>query len=224
LIKIDYIFAYLNSPNFNLLKSYYSSEKKIIQFKNGLNIELIRNIQFNSKYKFDIIYLGRIHEAKGIFDFLNTISELSKSFDNLKVAIAGSGDAFSNQKFHDYITQHNLGTVITFFGYVSTIDKYSLLKSSKIFMAPSYDESFPISTIEAYVCGCDIITYDLPTYHNPPYINFSLKLVDIGSIQSLISNATNLLKISSIKKNPDISFITTYEKNASEELNIFLDV
>jgi glycosyltransferase involved in cell wall biosynthesis len=221
---VDCIFAYLNDPNFTLLKSYFSSNKRIIQLENGLDLNLITTTYISPDTTFDIVYLGRIHEAKGIFDFLTISKNLTKSFPNLKIAIAGSGDTSSTAKFKLFLKENRLLDNITFFGFVSTSEKYKILKSSKIFIAPSYDESFPISTIEAYACSCQIIVYALPVYKNPPYINFSLKLVKVGSIEGLLRETAFLLAQNYPISKPDFSLITGYTSNAKTELDNFLNL
>lgn len=43
-------------------------------------------------------------------------------------------------------------------------EKFVLLKSAKIFLYPSYYESFGIVIAEAMACGLPIVTWDLPIY------------------------------------------------------------
>jgi glycosyltransferase involved in cell wall biosynthesis len=45
-------------------------------------------------------------------------------------------------------------------------EKFSLLKSSKVFLCPSYYESFAIVIAEAMTCGLPIVAYDLPIYED----------------------------------------------------------
>jgi glycosyltransferase involved in cell wall biosynthesis len=105
----------------------------------------------------EILTLGcvaRLDAMKGVFFLFDAFAELAKEFPNLRLVLAGDGDASAELKKR--CTQHGLEARVDFLGHYSG-DIAALLASFDIYVFPSLWEGFPYSIVEAMRSGCAII-------------------------------------------------------------------
>ena len=98
-----------------------------------------------------LLFLGRIHEIKGLDLLIESFNELKKDEYNVKLLIVGPDDGFESiikQKVNDY----NLSESVIFTGPLYSEDKISALVDCDIFIMPSQYESFTTSGLEAMAC------------------------------------------------------------------------
>ena len=162
-----------------------------------------------------ILFLSNIMASKGIIEFLTASKQLLEDDNVIRIDIAGDfiSDYYltKNQikkKFLDLFEdlKNDFSERIFYHGTVSGIKKVDLLKSSSIFILPTYypTEAFPISIIEAMASGNAIIT----TKHN--YLEKiisekqggTIKIKDSSQIVSLIKKLfSDQQKLQIIQKN-----------------------
>lgn len=217
--KADQIFT-VNSIVKNYLTSKrIISEEKILLTTNG--IDLIEIDSVNSKNLiYDALYMGRLDEGKGLEDLIKIWSIVNQS-RNVKsiLAIAGSGAVDFEEKLRKLVLQEGLQEEIVFLGFKIGREKIETYKSSKIFVFPSKDESYPIVFLEALACGLPIVSYDLPAYKNvfPDNVYKSTKIGDHKGFSELIINefskSDDSLKKARLKfvENLDWSKVTSRE-------------
>jgi len=148
------------------LKEYLVKNKiqrqKICARGNGLESDLINKAIVKDEYNFDALYVGRINEAKGIYDMLCVLKIVRKSFPDFRLAIMGDGDKATKTRFQKRSKKMKLEKNIQFLGYITGMEKFDIIKSSKCFWFLSYGESFGIALLEAVCCGLPAFAYDLP--------------------------------------------------------------
>ena len=148
-----------------------------------------------------ITFLSNIMASKGIIEFLTASKQLLKDDRSIRIDIAGDfiSDNYlpKNQikkKFLDLFEglKNDFPERIFYYGPVSGIKKVDLLRSSSIFVLPTYypTEAFPISIIEAMATGNAIIS----TKHN--YLEKIISKKHGATIQ--IKDSSQIVK--SIKK------------------------
>lgn len=149
---------YLINKNFD--------KNKIITTGNGIEIDLIKKSKKDPKHNFDALFIGRINETKGIFDMLKVLKIIKKTYPKFKLAIMGNGDNPTKNKFKNKIKKLKLQNNVKFLGYISGIEKFNIIKSSKSFwfLSVSQSESFGIALMEAVSSGISSFTYDLPVF------------------------------------------------------------
>jgi glycosyltransferase involved in cell wall biosynthesis len=76
----------------------------------------------------------------------------------------GKGDITTERKYKRKIKDRKLERNIQFLGYKTGLEKFNIIKSSKIFLFLSKTESFGIALLEAVCSGIPAIAYDLPAY------------------------------------------------------------
>lgn len=153
----------------NLLKDYYK-KKGINVIKtgtgNGLDIDSFTGKISPTTPKFTALFGGRIHPAKGIFDLVEIIKEVSKVNKNFTLGIMGDGETYMKEKLKIEIKRNNLSNNIFLLGHKNTKERWDLYRNSDFFLFPSYAEGCPQVVLEAFAANRLVIGYDLPEYYD----------------------------------------------------------
>lgn len=100
-----------------------------------------------------ITYAGRILKQKGVYELLETFTELEKKYNNIKLHIAGDGNQLEYLK-----TIYNGHKNIIFEGKLDFKNLIKLYEKTNIFVyAPLWPEGLPTSVIEAGYMKCACI-------------------------------------------------------------------
>jgi len=118
----------------------------------------------NEDIYYDLVFMARFHVQKGIFEIIDILKKLKKVKKGIKLAILGGGMPGIERKFLKMTKENNLTDNIHFLGYIIGDEKYKILQKSKIFLFPSYYESFGQAALEAMKCGLPVVAYDLPPF------------------------------------------------------------
>lgn len=115
-------------------------------------------------YGYQLVVLSRLTKNKGVFDLPEILKRIISVVPNCELLIIGDGPERTNLQvsFKDGGLQEN----VKFMGFVDEQEKYSLLKSCKIFLAPSHEEGWGIGICEAMACNLPVVAYDLPAYRS----------------------------------------------------------
>lgn len=119
----------------------------------------------------NLLFLGVINEAKGIFDLVNTIGN-HKDFLSGKIHLTICGDG-ENNKIIERIRYHKIDDIVQFYGWVSGHEKDRMIENCNIVILPSYIEGVPITLLEAMAYGKPVIS------------------TTVGGIPSIIHNGVN---------------------------------
>ena len=139
------------------------SEDRIEIVPLGINLDEYNNLpdkgHFKSKYKIDendklILFLGRIHEIKGLDLLINSFKKIPN--ENVKLAIVG-GDYGFKTELEKLINTYDLNDKVIFPGVLTGQDKIEALVDCDIFVMPSRYESFTTSGLEAMACSKPLI-------------------------------------------------------------------
>lgn len=112
-----------------------------------------------------VVFLGRLVERKGAMALLRAVAEarfLTKT--PFEVEIAGTGPLEADLR--EFISSHDLPSVVSLTGYIAEEDKAGLLASADIIALPALGgESFGISVVEAFAAGRGaVLVGDNPGY------------------------------------------------------------
>ncbi len=101
--------------------------------------------------KYDLIFIGRLVENKGINLFVEAVEKIKA-----RAVVVGSGPLAENLKRK--IINENLENQITLYGWAKDQNEIAeLLNKSKILMMPSYNEGGPRVVVEALACGIPVL-------------------------------------------------------------------
>lgn len=143
-------------------------EDEIEIVPNGIDLSEYNDLpergEFRKKYGIKgeekiILYLGRIHEIKGIDLLVEAFADLVKELDNIKLVIVGQDDGFLST-LKRQIEDLNLGDKILLTGPLYEQDKLKAYVDADVYVLPSVYETFPVTVLEACACGTPVIVTD----------------------------------------------------------------
>ncbi|MDY6893953.1 MAG: glycosyltransferase family 4 protein [Thermotogota bacterium] len=191
---------------------------------NGINYREIQKIIPLNKDRYDALFVGRFHPQKGIFDLIKIWELVCKQKKDVKLALIGSKTEEFEDKVKDEIKNRNLEKNIYLMGFLEEAEKFKVIKSSVIFLCPSFYESWGIVIAEAMASGLPVVAYDLPIYQD--IYEDKIFRVPIGDVNQFADTVTRLLTEEELRINLGLNgkkFILKYDwdRIAERELQIF---
>ncbi len=116
------------------------------------------------KKVYDLSFIGRFHPQKGLFEIPKILNLIKEKKPNVKMVLIGGGDDKIKKRFLEMINSGGLSDSIDYVGFISTDKKFDYLRNSKVFIFPSYYESFGQVALEAMANGLPVVAYDLPVF------------------------------------------------------------
>ena len=116
------------------------------------------------------------------------------------------GDGPERKKIEEKIKEEGLVKNITLVGRVEEEEKYKLMKKSKVFIFPSYQEGWGIVIAEAMACGLPVVAYDLPVYRE--IFDDYISTVEVGNYRQMAEKIVDTIET-----------YQDYEKTAKEARN-----
>jgi len=158
----------LNKKEAEQIKKMGVENVKIEIIPNGIDISEYSNLpckgEFKKKYSIKeneriILYLGRIHKIKGVDLLIEAFSLLCCKLDNIKLVIIGPDNGFL-PTLKKQINNYKLENKVLFLGPLYGRDKLEAYVDADVYVLPSRYETFPISVLEAAVCGTPVVITD----------------------------------------------------------------
>lgn len=131
----------------------------------GINIEEYSNLPeggiFREKFNISkddklIIFIGRVHEIKGLDLLIDAFKELADSVSDVKLAIVGPDDGYMDA-LNSRIAECGLSDKVIVTGPLYKREKQEALVDCDLFVMPSKYESFTTSGLEAMACGKPLV-------------------------------------------------------------------
>ncbi|MGB7533090.1 MAG: glycosyltransferase [Halobacteriota archaeon] len=154
----------LNRSESERLNDMGVNKYKLEVVPNAIDLSKYHNLpkrgSFKEKYNIKdekiILFVGRIHESKGIDLLVKAFAELSKRLEDTKLVIVGHDDGYL-PFLKELALSLKIEDRVLFTGYLSQEDKLSAFIDADVFVTPSF-YGFPLTFLEAMVCGVPIIT------------------------------------------------------------------
>lgn len=160
LIQKSDIVTTLTNSIANELKEYYLNGKEVIVMGNGVNEDVCTpNQKYVEKDRKYILYVGRIHREKGLFDLLECAKYICKTRSDVFFNIVGVG--CDQKKLMRKVKKFQLEDRFIFLGQIKKDILIKLYQNATLFILPSYHEGLPTVLLEAMSCGLPIIATDV---------------------------------------------------------------
>jgi glycosyltransferase involved in cell wall biosynthesis len=173
-----------------LLKAGIDKER-IYFTSSGIDVAQISSVNVEGKV-FDACFVGAIIPRKGVLDLVKAWRIVVNSKPDAQLAIVGGGSGFYINKVKQYIADNGLQNNVIMTGFVSEKEKYKIMKASKIFIFPSYLESFGQVVCEALACELPIVAYNLPALRE--HYGDLIMYVQKGDIKGMSRTVVDLLR------------------------------
>lgn len=134
---------------------------RVQQINNGIDLEYIASVPVRGK-EWDICSIG-VSPQKGTLDLINAWAMVAMKMKNSKLVLIGHLGGWETS-FRNFVHRLNLDKNMILTGSVEEDEKFTWLKSCKVFVCSSREEGWSISISEAAACGLPIIAYDNPIF------------------------------------------------------------
>ncbi len=168
----EYIFRYFVDKTdiiITVSKYYLHILKKVFpgmyiycltRFGGGKNID-----SSGGKKIYDLIWVGRFHPQKGLFELLDIVTKLVSQVHHLKIVIIGDGPDTIKNRFMNELKERGLMNNIICVGAVVRRSIYlDYIRKAKVYITTSLYEGFGLANLEAMKQGLPVVAYDLPPY------------------------------------------------------------
>ncbi|MBK1644858.1 hypothetical protein CKO25_09395 [Thiocapsa imhoffii] len=148
--------------------------------RNGIILDKYRSVRKETHRPFVVTFLGRLGVRKGTYDLIHAI-ELLKDL-NINFKLAGDGDI---QKCSREILSRGLNDKVEIRTWLDPDSVVSVLKSSDLYVLPSYDEGLPMGILEAMASGLPIVSTNVGGIPEAVESGVNGLLIEPGDVKSL---------------------------------------
>jgi glycosyltransferase involved in cell wall biosynthesis len=135
-----------------------------------------------------LLFAGRFTAEKGIWDMLALSRALAEQVPEARVTMIGDGPL--RAEFTQAAQSDGLAKLAAP-GFVTEEEKWSLLRSATLFVAPSVEEGWGIAVGEALTAELPTVVYDLPAYE---HFGDLVRRVPTGDREAFVRTVTGLLE------------------------------
>ena len=163
LLENLYLMIYKDVPTITVSKST-EKDLKVLGFK---NIKIIREgLNFKPVYpklkENLILFIGRLTPQKGPVDAIYAFKTIHSKLPQMRLVIIGKGQEKYVRYLKSIVKKCRLTKSVNFKGFISEVNKISLLKKAKIILIPSVREGWCLVATEANACNCIPVGYNVP--------------------------------------------------------------
>ena len=161
--RADGYLAVSNATKSDVVEAFRLSGDRIFVSGDGVDFQRLSSFPHSGTKTYDAIFVGRVAEVKGIDVLLDAWRLVNQSKPEARLLIIGGGEPTNVRKYRERIEQLGLQKAILMTGFVPDDQLVKLLRSSKVFVLPSYREGFGLSVAEAMACGLPVVISDIPS-------------------------------------------------------------
>ncbi|MCF8780051.1 glycosyltransferase family 4 protein [Vibrio sp. IRLE0018] len=160
------------------------------------NIEVIYNVVSDVNLKSEkkaignILFLGRMCNAKGVMDLIQSFSKVVETFPNARLKLGGDGDVSEYQAEAERLGILNS---VQFLGWVAGARKAQLMAEADIYCLPSYNEGFPMGVLEAMANSVAVVSTRVGGIPDAITSGIDGTLIDAGDVNALANALIELI-------------------------------
>jgi alpha-maltose-1-phosphate synthase len=156
--KIDVIMALSEAQKNEIIRLYNLAPEQIIIAGAGYNDRLFYIDTKPPPNPVQIVYAGKLSNAKGVPWFLRALHSIVSPSWQLHLLGSGSGD----EKDYCLKLAKELGEKVQIYGALPQLSLARIMRQSHILVLPSFFEGLPLVILEGLASGCRIVATDLP--------------------------------------------------------------
>ena len=153
-------------------------------------VEIYENNPYDSLSNI-ILFLGRLGQRKGTYDFLEAIKKINMDLpSNIQVFLCGDGEV-DNVK--SAINKLGIENRVGYIGWIELEEKKKILKKTLINVLPSYNEGLPMSILECMAAGIPNISTEIASIPEVIYNGENGFLIKPGDIDVMAERILQLV-------------------------------
>lgn len=162
---------------------------------NAFDQILLKFRDLKTEKKYDAIFFARLSEEKGIFDLATIWAKVIKIKPQARLLVYGKGSSYNISKLKNQINQQKMEDQISFCGYEPNhLKLFQKVANSKIFLYPSYSDSFSLGVLESLAVGTPVVAFNIPAIKYN-YKDFqAVKIVEKGDFSSMSKEVIKILQ------------------------------
>lgn len=125
----------------------------------GVDLSIPQSVPEPREKQFDVIFIGRLHPQKGPLELMDIWKMVLAKKPDARLAMIGSGPLEAKVKAK--ASQLGISGNIKFFGFCDGVEKYKVIKSSRVVVHPAVYDSGGMAAAEALCCGLPGVSFDL---------------------------------------------------------------
>lgn len=202
-----------------LIKEFDLKSKNIEIIKIGINSDIFKILEtnnlkkklFNNDSKI-ILYVGTTEEEKGFNQFIRISRKLLNNESRINILIIGIKDDILFKELNEEFREYNNFKI---FKWVARSDLAKYYTISDLFINPSTDETWSMTTIEALSCGTPCICSNIPIFKQHIKQHVNGLLFELNNDRDLLSKIKTGLNIDWNRKEISKSALDKYNWNNS---------
>jgi glycosyltransferase involved in cell wall biosynthesis len=146
----------------------------------------------------DVLFYSRLVPEKGIFDLLKAWPHILSRHEGAQLTICGRFESPGIQaRFVSELSRLESRDTVKLRGYVRDDELIPILRSAKLLLYPSHEDSFSLCVLEALTQGTPVVCFDIPAIREVYGGLPGVITVPEGDIASLASEAVEVLGMNS---------------------------
>jgi glycosyltransferase involved in cell wall biosynthesis len=155
---INIVMALSEAQKKEIIRLYGLAPEQIMVVGAGYNDKLFYLEEKPAQDPVQLIYAGKLSNAKGVPWFLRALNSINSPAWQLNLVGSGSGE----EKDQCLKLAEELGDRVRIHGALSQEDLASIMRKSHVLVLPSFYEGLPLVILEGLASGCRIVATDLP--------------------------------------------------------------
>jgi glycosyltransferase involved in cell wall biosynthesis len=166
------------------------AEKDVIY--NSYNSEIFKINNSFLRNTYQILFVGKYHERKGVIELFKIINLLFTKNDKYNLVFIGKHNKLQKDFLLNLIDEKIKKRI----QFIKAIEQKELVKyynQSNVMIMPSKAEAFGLTAIEAMSCGCIVAMNNIPITHELIENNKNGLIIDINKVDETVHEINNLI-------------------------------
>jgi glycosyltransferase involved in cell wall biosynthesis len=163
--------------------------ESVFAVRGGVDLSIPRSVPEPAEKSYDAVFIGRFHPQKGVRELLRIWALVQERKRGARLAMIGKGPL--EAELHRLRASLGLERTVDFLGFQDGVDKYRIIKSSRVVVHPAVYDSGGMAPAEALACGLPGVAFDLPaleTYYPKGFLK-----VPQGNLAAFAARLVSLL-------------------------------
>jgi glycosyltransferase involved in cell wall biosynthesis len=133
----------------------------VFAVRGGVDLAIPQSVPEPPQKDFDVVFIGRLHPQKGPLELMDIWKLLLAKRTDARLAMIGSGPLEAKCKAR--AEKLGIAKNVEFFGFRDGVEKYKIVKASRVVVHPAVFDSGGMAAAEALCCGLPGVSFDLPS-------------------------------------------------------------